>query len=155
SPARNGLDDRLPAVADGVAGLAHTMRQRLVGHHCVRPNRLDEFLLCDQAAGVFDEIAQDFECLGPQLNLAIGSPQRAGRFIQRVSLETVHLCSASSASRLSGCSDRNFPPTYSLSQEISFVCQDFGPRFTAPSIPVPIGSRRHGSMSRPATIHGG
>ncbi len=67
------------------------MRQRLIGHGHVRPNRLDQFLLGHKAVSVFNKIAQDLEGLWTQLNIAVRSPQRAAPDIQRISLELKHL----------------------------------------------------------------
>ncbi len=88
---RHGRDDGLPAVADGLTNLADAMRQRLVGHDHVRPDRPYQFLFGDNTVSVFDEVAQDLEGLRTQLNVAICSPQGAAREIQRISLELKHL----------------------------------------------------------------
>src|SRR5260370_8020855 len=88
---RDGPDDCLTIVADGIADLAHTMRQRFVGHDHVRPDRLDELLLGHQATSVLNEIAQDLECPRAQFDDAISRPERTARRIERISLKPVHI----------------------------------------------------------------
>jgi hypothetical protein len=67
------------------------MGQRLVSHNDVWPDRLNQFLLGHKTISVFNKITQDLEGLRAQLNIAIRSPQRAARDIQRISLELKHL----------------------------------------------------------------
>jgi hypothetical protein len=40
-----GLNDRLVAIADGLAHFGHSMCKHLVGHDYVRPDRLHRFVL--------------------------------------------------------------------------------------------------------------
>src|SRR5262249_9009419 len=89
--ARNGFDDGLAAIANGLTRLAHAMCQDLIAHDYIRPDRLDQFLLGHKTASVFNEVAQNLHRLWTQHNVAIRNPQGAARDIQRVSLELKHL----------------------------------------------------------------
>jgi hypothetical protein len=83
--------DGLLAVTEGLPNLAHAMRQRFVGYDNIRPDRLEQLLLGQQAIWIFHEIAQQFEALATKRNLAIPGSQRVPHDIERISLELKHL----------------------------------------------------------------
>jgi len=67
------------------------MRQRLVGHGDVWPDRLEQLLLGHEAVRVLHEIAQHLEGLSTKLHVAIRGAQRAAGDIERISFESEHL----------------------------------------------------------------
>ena len=71
---------------DGTSDLAHAARERIIGDDGVRPDRTDQLLLGHKAVSVFNQIAQNAEALGAQLNLAIGGSQGAPLDVQGMEL---------------------------------------------------------------------
>src|SRR5262249_26039600 len=90
----------LPDIADGIANLADTVRQHIVGDDDIRPDRLDQLVLRDDPIRVFNQKAQYFESLVPQFDFATGGQQTALRDVQRVACELERpRCQASVLSR--------------------------------------------------------
>jgi hypothetical protein len=85
--ARRGLDQALVLVAERTANLADAVRQRLVGDRHAGPDRLHHLVLGDDPAGIFHEIAQHFERLGPQRHRPRGPLELQPREIQREAFE--------------------------------------------------------------------
>jgi hypothetical protein len=83
------------------------MRQRVIGHGYVRPDRLDEFLLGDQASGIFHQITQDLECPRAQFDLAIAVPERTAGGIERISLKAILIRWSHLRWRLTRCKKGN------------------------------------------------
>jgi hypothetical protein len=57
----------------------------------IGPDRLDQFVLGNEASSVLGEIAQDIEGFGPKLNLIVSAPQSARLQIKRVMVEAKRL----------------------------------------------------------------
>jgi hypothetical protein len=74
--------DRL-RVAERTPDLHQTLDERIVRDRDVSPDGLDQVLLRDEAPGGADQIHQDVEGLGPQLDLATSSKQRVTPQIER------------------------------------------------------------------------
>src|SRR5262245_57065725 len=67
----HGPDGGLIGILQGEPDVADAPCQGFVCHGHIRPDRFNNFALGDEPSGVLDEIAQDFEALGPQFDLPI------------------------------------------------------------------------------------
>src|SRR6185437_1269742 len=83
SPARNSLQQLLVAIAEGPAQFHRALHQGIIGHEAVGPYRLDQFLLADQAAGIFYQILQRFINFGTKLDLRRTLQHRATCQVER------------------------------------------------------------------------
>ena len=84
---RDGLDDPVRLIAQGLPYISDALNQCIVGDEDTGPDCLDQLVLADHPAPIFDKIAQDVEGFWPQLNVIVSAPQRASLQVQRVDVE--------------------------------------------------------------------
>lgn len=76
---RDGYDDALRIRPDGLANIRQRLNQRIVGRVGPRPQGLQKFILGNQAAAVFHQVAKKLKRLGAQLDLVAVAGETAGR----------------------------------------------------------------------------
>ena len=74
-------------VAQRCANIADALHNRILSHEDIGPDGLDQLFLGDEPAGMFDEIAQEVEGFGPELNLINPAQKRAALQIESVNIE--------------------------------------------------------------------
>ena len=89
---RDRPDQARPVVSQGAAQLADALHQRVVRDGEVRPDRAKELVLRDETAGIFDQVIQDRESLGPKRNLVAVEKQAAAMQIQHIAIEPQSFC---------------------------------------------------------------
>jgi hypothetical protein len=81
--AGNRLDDAVLAVVERDTDIPYALRQRFIGHRYVWPDRVDDLVPGEQAAGTRDEDAQDIEALRAQFDVVSAIAQGPASHVEQ------------------------------------------------------------------------